>query len=155
MLDAALALEKLDGKDVGGGSGHGDDVGAEVVGGKLGNDSEGVEDVGDLVGLGEVGAEEGALPGELGEKPLLAAVFGPVAVRPEAKVVGDGVDDVGVAFGFLADVEADERQAEGGDLPEEVQEAAVSNLTVSARAQRSVAELERFQKLKRKIVHPD
>lgn len=43
----------------------------------------------------------------------------------------DGVHDVGVAVGFLPDVEADEGETEGGDLAEEIQEAAVCYWTIT------------------------
>lgn len=132
LAHAALALQELHGEHVRGGRRHGDDVGAEAVGRELREDVERADDVGDLVGLGKVRGQQRALASQLRQQPLLPLVLGPLAVRPDAEVRGDGVDHVGVPLRLLPDVQLHQGEPEREHLAQEVQEAPVRDGLVAA-----------------------
>ena len=67
---------------------------------------------------------------------LLALV--PFAVTAQAQVAGDGVQGGGVAGGFLADVQAQQRDAETVEAPQRVLELAVGDRAQAHRAQGAV-----------------
>lgn len=66
--------------------------------GELSQDPEAAEHGFDLLGHGHVGDQQRALALQLREQPLLTLLFGPLLVRADAEVRGDGVHGVSVTL---------------------------------------------------------
>ena len=139
--DAALALQQLHRQHVGGHRRHRDDVGAERVGGgRRAIIRHGLEHVHHRrVGL-EIGRHQRPPAAQLADEEVLPIFLAPLRVRAQAERPGHGVERRGVAAGVLPDVEPREGQAERGEPPQDVGEAALGNDRVAGRAQRPIAQ---------------
>ena len=151
--DASLALQQLDGENIGWLPGHRDDVGAERFGMDRRHHPERVEHFGDArVGRHPGRRQLAALREHVDEK-IHAPLFRPAAVLAEAERAGDGVDGLGMAFGLLPYVQAHEGQAEGGHPSQDVRQAAVGDDAVAGGVQGAVAEQERLSELGDRLEH--
>mmetsp|Transcript_17258 Transcript_17258/g.32500 ORF Transcript_17258/g.32500 Transcript_17258/m.32500 type:complete len:717 (-) Transcript_17258:820-2970(-) len=143
VLDAANLLQEAHRQNVRGRARHGDAVGAQGLDWQLRNDLVGVKDLFDDVAAGQLFRQQRAARLNLLYQPLALLLFRPRGVGAQSKVLGDGLQGLGVAVGLLSHIKAGHADAEGSHTSDQVKKAAIGHHLVTTLNQRAVDNLQR------------
>ncbi len=137
-------LQQLDGQHVGGRQRHRDHVRAERAVRDGGSGAERVEHLLDFGRRRQVRGNERPAALQFLQEEALALVFGPGRVVAQPQLARDRGERLGVARRVLPQVEAHERDAEGGDAPLQIEQPAARQQAVAGLFERTAAQGERL-----------
>ncbi len=152
-LQAGLFQQQLDRQHIGRAAGHGDDVGSQRRGRSGRDHPAGGQHLGRVFGRLVMGRQERTAVVQFSLEEIQALLFVPCLVVAQAEVIGDLAKRRGMPGRILANIQAHQEQAEGGDAAQGVEQRTVGDHTHATGVQGPVAEFQRLPQLPVVVQH--